>query len=277
MGKKKSVSKSDLEKDLCEIQETIKSPINFSLSAIKYKNAKQKTLAKTIKEKDITFITGPAGTGKSYISIYSALELLRKGDGIQKIIFIYPTEEDDGEALGFMPGDESEKLMPWARADLYTMEKIFEACGKKGKDVVQGLLGQGIIEIHPTLWLRGLTIDNAVVIISECQNLGKDNLLKAITRIGESTKIIINGDQYQISAKGIKRGKRVSGLQYAIEHLSELDEIGVVEFSIEDIIRNPLISKILAHWDPEVYGELDKERDNINNKERNNNEEPKEI
>lgn len=151
MGKKKSVSnKSELEKDLQEVQETIKSPISFSLSSVKYKNAKQKILAKTIKEKDITFITGPAGTGKSYISIYSALELLRKGDGIQKLIFIYPTEEDDGEALGFMPGDEGEKLMPWARADLYTMEKIFDSCGKKGKDVVQGLLGQGIIEIHPT-------------------------------------------------------------------------------------------------------------------------------
>lgn len=262
MGKKKSVSKSDVDLELKQIESTVKSPINFSLSAIKCKNSKQKTLAKTIKEKDITFIIGPAGTGKSYISIYSALELLRKGDGIQKIIFIYPTEEDDGEALGFMPGDESEKLMPWARADLYTMEKIFDACGKKGKDVVQNLLGQGIIEIHPTLWLRGLTIDNAVVIISECQNLGKDNLLKAITRIGENTKIIINGDQYQISAKGIKRGKRISGLQYAIEHLRELDEIGVVEFEINDIIRNPLISKILAHWDPDVYGELNREEGN---------------
>ena len=115
---------------------------------------------------------------------------------------------------------------------------------------------QGIIEIHPTLWLRGLTIDNAIVIISECQNLGKDNLLKAITRIGENTKIIVNGDQYQISAKGIKRGKRISGLQYAIDHLKELDEIGVIEFEIGDIIRNPLISKILACWDPEVYDEL---------------------
>jgi phosphate starvation-inducible PhoH-like protein len=258
MGKKKSVSsKSELEKDLCEIQETIKSPINFSLSAIKCKNAKQKTLFKTIKDKVITFITGPAGTGKSYISIYTALELLKKGDGIQKLIFIYPTEEDDGEALGFMPGDESEKLMPWARADLYTMEKIFDSCGKKGKEIVQNLLAQGVIEIHPTLWLRGLTIDNSIVIISECQNLGKDNLLKAITRIGENTKMIINGDQYQISAKGIKRGKRVSGLQYAIDHLNSLEEIGVVEFDISDIIRNPLISKILVNWDPEVYGDLD--------------------
>ena len=258
MGKKKSVSsKSELEKDLCEIQETIKSPINFSLSAIKCKNAKQKTLFKTIKDKVITFITGPAGTGKSYISIYTALELLKKGDGIQKLIFIYPTEEDDGEALGFMPGDESEKLMPWARADLYTMEKIFDSCGKKGKEIVQSFLAQGIIEIHPTLWLRGLTIDNSIVIISECQNLGKDNLLKAITRIGENTKMIINGDQYQISAKGIKRGKRVSGLQYAIDHLNSLEEIGVVEFDVSDIIRNPLISKILVNWDPEVYGDLD--------------------
>lgn len=257
MGKKKSVSsKSDLEKDLLEVQETIKSPINFSLSAIKCKNSKQKTLFKTIKDKVITFITGPAGTGKSYISIYTALELLKKGDGIQKLIFIYPTEEDDGEALGFMPGDETEKLMPWARADLYTMEKIFDSCGKKGKEIVQNLLTQGIIEIHPTLWLRGLTIDNSIVIISECQNLGKDNLLKAITRIGENTKMIINGDQYQISAKGIKRGKRVSGLQYAIDHLGDLDEIGVVEFDISDIIRNPLISKILINWDPDIYGDL---------------------
>ena len=226
---------------------------------VKCKNPRQKKLLKTIRECDITLVSGPAGTGKSYISIYAALDWLKSHpEECKKIIFIYPTEEDDGESLGFLPGTAEEKLNPWAAPDMYTIEKIInESTGKdNGRSIVEEMISKGVIEIHPTLWLRGLTIDNSFVIVSECQNLGKDSLLKVLTRIGENCKIVVSGDLKQISAKGIKKGKRESGLQYALEVLTGLDEIGSVIFEVEDIVRNPLISKILFAWDPESYGYL---------------------
>lgn len=233
--------------------------IKLTLTA---KNKTQKTLLKTIKEKDITLVSGPAGTGKSYVSIFAALDWLRNHPlECKKIIFIYPTEEDDGESLGFLPGTAEEKLNPWAAPDMYTIEKILsESTGKERsecKKIVEDMIAKGIIEIHPTLWLRGLTIDDAFVIVSECQNLGKDSLLKVLTRIGENCKIVVSGDLKQVSAKGIKKGKRESGLRYAMEVLTNVPEIGSVEFQVEDIVRNPLISKILFAWDPEGYGYLE--------------------
>lgn len=254
MGKKKTV-KSDYEEELKLIHTERNNILNFKIE-FKCKTQKQKELLKTLQNKTITFIKGPAGTGKSYVGIYSALTEL-KNNNIDKILFIYPTQEDEGESLGFLPGDEFEKVSPFFGPDKYTMEKMFTASGKNGPDIVNQLLNKKLIEIHPTLWMRGLTIDNSIVIISECQNMNSDILLKLITRIGENTKIYINGDIGQISSKGIKKGNKISGLQYAIDHLSILDEIGIVEFGTEDIVRNSLISKILKCWSPDVYGTLE--------------------
>ena len=235
-------------------------PIGGISLKVKCKNPRQKELLKAIREHDITLVSGPAGTGKSYVSIYAALDWLKSNpETCKKIIFIYPTEEDDGESLGFLPGTSEEKLQPWSAPDMYTIEKILRESGKEeqAKGIVEDLLKKGIVEIHPTLWLRGLTIDNAFVIVSECQNLGKDSLLKVLTRIGENCKIVVSGDLKQISAKGIKRGKRESGLGYALSVLPDLAEVASVEFKVEDIVRNPLISKLLLAWDPESYGYLE--------------------
>lgn len=227
---------------------------------VKCKNKRQKELLKSIREKDITIISGPAGTGKSFISLYAALDLLKTYPSeYKKLILVYPVEHDDEEAIGFIKGSLSDKLAPYSRPDFYTIEKILnESTGKdSGKAWVEEMEQKGLIEVVSTTFLRGMTLDNCVIIISEAQNLSANATLKVLTRIGENSKLIISGDSFQISAKSIKKGKNISGLGMAIEKLGTIDEIGVVEFLATDIIRNPLISKILYAWDPITYSYLE--------------------
>lgn len=234
------------------------SPLESKL-VFKCKTPKQKELTKTIQEKEITFITGPAGTGKSYVSIATALGMLKEpGSPFKKIVLIYPVEIDKTESIGFLKGTLEEKLEPYYEADFYTMEKIFNASGIDGKGAVAKLVAAGQIEIKSAGFLRGSTLDDSIVIVSEAQNFTKSTFLKILTRIG-SSKYIFNADENQLDADSIKTKSREAGLRYAIDKLSGLDEIGTVEFTISDVVRNPLISKILACWDPELYEEKKQE------------------
>lgn len=257
MAKKKVVNlpEGDAEEHARRLAKSIPGIGSIGLK-VKCKNKRQKELVRTIREKEITLVSGPAGTGKSFICLAQSLDLLKEfPEKYKKLLLIYPTECDDEEQLGFIPGTYEEKTMPYARPDLYTIEKIINiSTGKDdGKKRVEEMLEKGLIEIHPTTFLRGLTIDNSIICLAETQNMSKDQILKILTRIGEDSKMIISGDLMQISARGIKKGKRESGLKYALEVLKELEEVGMVEFLPEDIIRNPLIGKILLAWSPEEY------------------------
>ena len=260
MAKKKVVNLPEGDKEEHE-RRLAKSIPGIGSIGLKYKckNKRQKELVNLIWEKDITIITGPAGTGKSYISLACALDLLKTyPEEYKKLMLIYPTECDDEESLGYLPGNEIDKISPYSVPDLYTIEKILnQSTGKEdGNKRVEEMVSKGIIEMHPTTYLRGLTIDNAIICLSEAQNLSENQVLKILTRIGTNAKTIISGDIFQCSAKSIKKGKNKSGLRYAIQVLSDLDEIGCIEFLPEDIFRNPLISKILMKWSPEEYGYL---------------------
>lgn len=226
---------------------------------VKCKNKRQKELITSIREKDITIISGPAGTGKSFISLYAALDLIKTYPSeYKKLVLVYPVEHDDSEAIGMLPGTLNEKLLPYRRPDFYTIEKILnESTGKdNGGALVEEMEQKGLIEVMSTTFLRGMTLDNCIIIISEAQNLSADATLKVLTRIGENCKLIISGDSFQVSAKSIKKGRNASGLGTAVEKLMNIPEIGVVEFLATDIVRNPLISKILYAWDPETYSYL---------------------
>lgn len=154
-------------------------------------------------------------------------------------------------------GDLQEKLAPYKEADFYTMEKIFNASGKNGKEIVQKLVDAGKIEVKGSQFLRGNNIDSSIVLISESQNFSRDTFLKILTRIGTNSKYIFNSDEMQLDSSSLKSGKNQKGLQYAVEKLSDMDEIGIVEFGLEDVVRNDLIPSILKRWLPEVYGDLD--------------------
>jgi phosphate starvation-inducible PhoH-like protein len=144
--------------------------------------------------------------------------------------------------------------------DFYTMEKIFNASGKNGKEVVQKLVDAGKIEVRSATFLRGASIDSSLILVNECQNFSKESLLKILTRIGTDSKILMSGDILQQDNTKIRSGKSISGLQYAKDVLQGLPGVSITEFGMEDIIRNDMIPGILKRWLPETYGDLDLEK-----------------
>lgn len=220
------------------------------------KNQKQKELVKAIYDHEITFTTGISGSGKSFVSLMTALKLLKDPETpYKRIVLIYPVELCSEENLGFLKGTLEEKLEPYSEVDLYTLEKIITESGQSGKEVIKKMREEGLIEIRTAAFLRGATLDDSIVIISEAQNFSKDTFLKILTRIGTNSKYIFNADEAQVDASTIKKGKVQGGLRYAIDKLTGLQEIGHVCFGSGDVVRNPVISKILKLWDPDRYGD----------------------
>lgn len=217
---------------------------------LKCKNKKQKEYHELIKNKEIVFCSGEPGTGKSYVALATALELLKGDNPYRKLIIVVPTVQADNE-IGYLKGTLEEKLAPFTECHIYNMEQIINNGGSCGKDIVKKLMKCGLVEFRCVSFMRGCTIDNAILFVSEGQNLPKSAFKTILTRIGYNSKYIFDGDISQIDDKEIKRGKKECGLQYAIEKLNGLDNIGVVEFGREDIVRNPIISTILDNWDKE--------------------------
>ena len=201
------------------------------------KNKKQKELISEIDKNQITFAIGPSGVGKSYISVAKALELLANPDNqYQKIYVITPAVEAD-TSIGWLKGSLEDKLDPYLFSTYYLIDKII---GKKNRKQMQEMR---IIEPLAYGFIRGISIDNAIVIAEESQNTGVSQMKTLLTRIGYNTKFIISGDLEQTDRKGNN-----NGLSDGIERVKDISEIGMVEFSVKDIVRNPLISKILKRY-----------------------------
>ena len=216
---------------------------------LKCKNPKQKEYSKSIKENQITIATGPAGTGKSYVALATALELLKDpSTPYKKLVLMVAPVQTDIE-VGYIKGDLLTKLSPFAYSYLYNLADMIG-----GIDKVMKLQNQGLIEIMCVSFARGINLQNCICICGECQQYSKESFLTLISRPTETGKMIFEGDLNQTDNKGIRKGKEHSGLLHAKKVLSGVPGIGMVEFSKEEIVRNPLITKILELWDPEVYG-----------------------
>jgi len=203
---------------------------------IRGKNKKQKEMLREIDKNQITFAIGPAGTGKSYISTAKALELLANPDNnYQKIYIITPAVTAD-EDVGYLSGSLTEKIFPFLFSTYYLMDKII---GKNNRKQLQELK---ILSPLSYGYLRGLNIDNAIVICEESQNTTSSQMKLLLTRIGYNTKFLITGDIEQTDRKGS------NGLQDGINRTKTVDEIGYIEFENKDIVRNPIISKILSNY-----------------------------
>jgi len=200
------------------------------------RSEKQKEYVRALREKDIIISAGPAGTGKTFLAVAVGLTMLLEKK-IERIILSRPAVEA-GERLGFLPGDMKEKVDPYLRPlydslyDLFHFEKI------------QRMIEIGDIEIAPLAFMRGRTLKNSFAILDEAQNATDTQIKMFLTRIGENSKIIVNGDPSQIDLPN----KQASGLERSKKLLSHLNEISVVNFDHSDVVRHPLVSKIVKAY-----------------------------
>ncbi len=216
-------------------QEILLTQIKFSL---KCKNEKQKEFIRLINNKEITISAGPAGTGKTYVACAEALKLLTTHPHLyKKIVIVKSVTVLEGEDVGFLKGTLKEKMEPVIASFLDNFEKLI------GRELTAGLQTAELIQVLPVAYVRGRTIDNSIIIIDEAQNLNRHHLISIITRIGENSKMIFLGDTDQIDIKD--RSK--SAFRWLIKTFSNFPEFGTIEFTEDDSVRNPIISKILNH------------------------------
>ena len=200
------------------------------------RSEKQKQYVRSLREHDIIISAGPAGTGKTFLAVAVALTMLLDKK-IDRIILSRPAVEA-GEKLGFLPGDMKEKVDPYLRPlydslyDLFDFEKI------------QRMIEVGDIEIAPLAFMRGRTLKNSFAILDEAQNATDTQIKMFLTRIGENSKIVINGDPSQVDLPN----KNLSGLSRSARLLAHLNEVSVINFDHSDVVRHPLVSKIVKAY-----------------------------
>lgn len=206
---------------------------------IKCKTVGQKKYVDLMKKKTITFGVGPAGTGKTYLAVAIAVNEF-KAKKVDKIILTRPAVEA-GEKLGFLPGDLQEKVNPYLRPLYDALQEMF------GNETFSKMLERGTIEIAPLAYMRGRTLSNAYVILDEAQNTTKEQIKMFLTRLGENSKMVITGDLTQVDLpKGL-----TSGLKHAIKILKDIDDIGIIKLSERDVVRHPLVQKIVKAYETE--------------------------
>jgi phosphate starvation-inducible PhoH-like protein len=206
----------------------------------KFLSESQKEYYETLVNKQITICSGPAGVGKSYISMKAAVDLLADpSNSYEKIIIVRPAVEAE-EKLGSLPGNVEEKLDPYIFPSYYLLNKII------GKEAREKLKEMEIIEVFALAYMRGMNIDNSILIFEEAQNSTPNQMKLLMTRIGFNSKFFISGDLEQTDRY---KDKTHTGLWDAIKKFKDLDDIGVFEFGDGDVVRNPLITKILKRYE----------------------------
>ena len=238
----------DIVKSRQTKRDAVKGVIVYNISGkpIKCKSENQQQLVDAYEKNDMVFATGPAGTGKTYLSIALAVRALKEKTA-RKIILSRPAVEA-GEKLGFLPGDMTEKNDPY-------LQPLYVALGDMLPAVkLQDMMEKNIIQIAPLAFMRGRTLSDAVVILDEAQNTTPAQLRMFLTRMGWDTKMIITGDMTQID---LPRGQR-SGLSEALQILKDVEGIGFVELNKKDIVRHKLVTRIVNAYESHD----DKEKEN---------------
>jgi phosphate starvation-inducible PhoH-like protein len=223
--------------------ETLKTLVNDRVQTherrpgVTAKTVGQKKYLDAIRSHDVTLGIGPAGTGKTYLAVAAALSTLREGK-VSRIILTRPAVEA-GEALGFLPGDLYEKITPYLRPLHDALQDMLPA------EDVQKLMERGTIEIAPLAYMRGRTLNNAFIILDEAQNSTTEQMLMFLTRLGHGSKVVVTGDETQIDLPAHKH----SGLLEAHRALKHVDGVAVVEFGKKDVVRHPLVQRIITAYE----------------------------
>jgi phosphate starvation-inducible PhoH-like protein len=214
---------------------------------IKAKTPNQQKLVDTVLKHDLTFTLGPAGTGKTYISVALAVRALKNKE-VKKIIISRPVVEA-GESLGFLPGDMKEKVDPYLRPIYDALEDMIPP------EKLKFYQENKIIEIAPLAYMRGRTLNNAFVLLDEAQNTTPSQIKMFLTRMGPSAKVMVNGDRSQIDLPT----RQKSGLMQALDILKDIPGIGYVEMTAEDVVRHRLVKDIVLAYDKHDVAEQRRE------------------
>jgi phosphate starvation-inducible PhoH-like protein len=201
------------------------------------KTLAQKLILRSVTKQTIVFGIGPAGTGKTYLAIAAAVSALLRGE-VQRIVLTRPAVEA-GEALGFLPGDLREKILPYLRPLYDALDDMIEP-----EEVIR-MTDKGMIEIAPLAYMRGRTLSRAFIILDEAQNATPEQMMMLLTRLGEDSRLVVTGDATQID---LPRAK-ASGLLEARNILREVPGIDFHTFSSADVVRHPLVQRIVEAYD----------------------------
>ena len=227
--------KKNIDKDVSNVK-SFKQLIKTPRKSVIARSEKQSDYIKALKEKDIIMSLGPAGTGKSFLAVSVGVTLLIEKK-IDRVILSRPAVEA-GEKLGFLPGDMKEKVDPYLRPLYDALYELF------GADKIDKKIDSGEIEIAPLAFMRGRTLKNCFAILDEAQNATETQIKMFLTRIGENSKLVVNGDPSQIDLIN----KSQSGLIKSKQILKDIKEIEIIEFDHNDVVRHPLVSKIIRAY-----------------------------
>ena len=228
----KSISAEDIQLGLVEVNK-----IPFKKNDLQGRTPKQVAYLKNIQTNDINFGIGPAGTGKTYLAVASAVDALNR-EKIKRIVLVRPAVEA-GERLGFLPGDLAQKVDPYLRP-LY--DALYDLAGY---DNVTKLFEKGILEVAPLAYMRGRTLNQSFIILDEAQNTTPEQMKMFLTRIGFGTKAVVTGDITQID---LSKGQK-SGLIEIQKVLKDIKGIEFTKFKSEDVVRHPLVQKIVNAYE----------------------------
>lgn len=235
------------EEDLLEVQEFVyrknqEEDKFMSSMSVNYKcrTQNQGKLRESIRNNEITIVSGLPGTGKTYIACAEALKLIKSKPKYKKILLVKSVTQLKGEELGHLPGDLNEKFDPYLGSFIDNFEKII------GESLTRKLRELGLINIQPLAFVRGRSIDNTIIVVDEAQNITLDNMRTLMTRIGDNSKMIILGD---VKQKDL-RNKKDSSLEVIIDRFKNVENFGCVELrDPEDVVRNPIIKVIEETFD----------------------------
>jgi phosphate starvation-inducible PhoH-like protein len=206
----------------------------------KFLTQSQREYYDKLRRNQITVCSGPAGVGKSFIAMKAAVDLIAEHDSpYEKIIIVRPAVEAE-EKLGSLPGNVEEKLDPYIFPSYYLLNKII------GKESREKLKAMEVIEVFALAYMRGMNIDNSILIFEEAQNATPKQMKLLLTRIGTDSKFFISGDLEQTDRY---KDKKHSGLWDALERLKNMSEVGVHQFGDEDVVRNPIITELLKRYE----------------------------